>query len=166
MYSSIFGTHILNVIPYLELVKHYFSVIGIIIIDYIPLVVYHCFGGIKMDTFNLKSIMKIRGIGNKELAEKSGIPLGTLNKIIYGDTKKPTLDNMIAISKALKCTLDDFVDGPFVKDHISISDQERRLLDSFSKLNEEGQNMAIEYAEYLITKGYIKSDTNRMVERA
>ena len=119
-----------------------------------------------MDTFNLKSIMKIRGIGNKELSEKSGIPLGTLNKIIYGDTKKPTLDNMIAISKALNCTLDDFVDGPFVRNHTSITDQERRLLDSFSKLNEEGQNMVIEYAEYLISKGYIKSDTDRLVDEA
>ncbi len=119
-----------------------------------------------MDTFNLKSIMRIRGIGNKELAEKTGIPLGTLNKIIYGDTKKPTLDNMIAISKALNCTLDDFVDGPFVKDHISTSDQGRRLLDSFSQLNEEGQNMVVEYTEYLISKGYIKSNKNRVVEGA
>lgn len=117
-----------------------------------------------MDTFNLKSIMKIRGIGNKELAEKTGIPLGTLNKIIYGDTKKPTLDNMIAISKALNCTLDDFVDGTFVKKHIPFSDQESHLLHSFLKLNEEGQNMAIEYIEYLISKGYIKSDKDRMVE--
>ena len=54
--------------------------------------------------------MKAKGIGNKTLAEKSGLPLGTLNKIIYGDTKSPTLDNMQAIAQALGCTLDDFVD--------------------------------------------------------
>lgn len=64
-----------------------------------------------MTIFNLKMIMKDRGIGNKTLSEKSGVPLGTLNKIIYGDTANPTLDNMRAIADALGCTLDDFVRG-------------------------------------------------------
>ena len=58
----------------------------------------------------IKQIMKAKGIGNRALADMSGLPLGTLNKIIYGDTKSPTLDNMQAIAKALGCTLDDFVD--------------------------------------------------------
>lgn len=58
----------------------------------------------------LKSIMDKKNIGNKELSEKSGIPLGTLNKIIYGETQNPSLESMRAIAKALNCTLDDFVD--------------------------------------------------------
>lgn len=58
----------------------------------------------------IKRIMKEKNIGNKTLSELSGLPLGTLNKIIYGDTKSPTLDNMQAIAKALGCTLDDFVE--------------------------------------------------------
>ena len=56
--------------------------------------------------------MKAKNIGNKTLSDMSGLPLGTLNKIIYGDTKSPTLDNMQAIAKALGCTLDDFVEDP------------------------------------------------------
>lgn len=59
----------------------------------------------------IKRIMKEKNIGNKTLAEMSGLPLGTLNKIIYGDTKSPTLDNMQAIARALGCTLDDFVEN-------------------------------------------------------
>ena len=60
----------------------------------------------------IKRIMKEKNVGNKALSEMSGLPLGTLNKIIYGDTKSPTLDNMQAIAKALGCTLDDFVEDP------------------------------------------------------
>lgn len=62
-----------------------------------------------MSVKNLRAIMKMRNMGNRELAAASGIPLGTLNKIIYGETKSPTLDSMQAIAKALDCTLDDFV---------------------------------------------------------
>ena len=62
----------------------------------------------------IKKIMDIKGIGNKELSQKSNIPLGTLNKIIYGDTKNPSLDKMRAIATALNCTLDDFIEeAPF-----------------------------------------------------
>lgn len=57
----------------------------------------------------IKKIMKIRGLGNKELSEKSGIPLGTLNKILYGDTKNPSLESMQSIARVLGCTLDDLI---------------------------------------------------------
>lgn len=62
-----------------------------------------------MGNINIRRIMKEKKIGNKALSELSGIPLGTLNKIIYGDTSNPTLDSMQAIAKALGCTLDDLV---------------------------------------------------------
>ena len=65
--------------------------------------------GLVMSVKNLRKIMKMKNMGNLELSRASGIPLGTLNKIIYGETKSPTLDNMQAIAKALDCTLDDFV---------------------------------------------------------
>lgn len=47
-----------------------------------------------------------------ELSEKSNVPKGTLNKIIGGITKAPTLDNVKAIASALGKTLDDFDDEP------------------------------------------------------
>ena len=39
----------------------------------------------------IRERMKAKGIGNKTLAELSGIPLGTFNKIIYGETSNPTI---------------------------------------------------------------------------
>lgn len=62
-----------------------------------------------MSTLKIRSIMKEKEIGNKQLSELSGIPLGTLNKIIYGETSSPSLDNALAISKALGCTIDDLI---------------------------------------------------------
>lgn len=55
---------------------------------------------------------KQSGMTIDELAAKSGVPKGTLNKIIGGVTKAPTLDNMKSIAKALGKTLADFDDIP------------------------------------------------------
>lgn len=55
---------------------------------------------------------KQAGMTIDELAERSGVPKGTLNKIIGGVTKAPTLDNMKSIAKALGKTLADFDDAP------------------------------------------------------
>ncbi len=55
----------------------------------------------------IKEIMKEKKIGNKALSEKSGVPLGTLNKIIYGETQDPSVNTIRDIASALDCTLDD-----------------------------------------------------------
>jgi len=115
-----------------------------------------------MGVKNLKLIMKKRHMGNKELAEASGIPIGTLNKIIYGETKSPTLDNMQAIAKALDCTLDDFV-----------AEDSYRINQYYSYLNEEGAPHTVaahhdgddwtpeEQAELDSFKAYLKSKRNK-----
>lgn len=51
------------------------------------------------------------GITSEELSKRSGVPLGTLNKILSGDTKDPKLSTLKAIARVLGCTLDDF-DAP------------------------------------------------------
>lgn len=66
-----------------------------------------------METGDLISFYrKQAGMTIDELVEKSGVPKGTLNKIIGGVTKAPTLDNMKAIARALGKTLADFDDFP------------------------------------------------------
>lgn len=115
-------------------------------------------------SLKIKQIMKLKKIGNRALAERSGLPLGTLNKIIYGDTKSPTLDNMQAIAKALGCTLDDFVDDSTRPDPDFLSSAESSLLSVFRDLNDEGQQKVYEYTVDLIASGrYIKSRQDGMV---
>ena len=46
----------------------------------------------------------------EELSEKSGVPVGTLNKILSGATKDPKLETLKAIARVLGLTLNDFDD--------------------------------------------------------
>lgn len=64
-----------------------------------------------MNVTLIRQLMREKKIGNKALAAKSGIPLGTLNKLIYGYTENPSLQTMQAIADALGCTLDELADN-------------------------------------------------------
>lgn len=55
---------------------------------------------------------KKMGITTEELSEKSGVPIGTLNKILSGVTKDPKLDTLKSIARVLGLSLDDFDDNP------------------------------------------------------
>lgn len=46
----------------------------------------------------------------EELSNQSGVPLGTLNKILSGATKDPKLETLKAIARVLGMSLDDFDD--------------------------------------------------------
>jgi len=77
------------------------------------------------------------GLTIDELAAKSGVPKGTLNKIIGGVTKAPTLDNMKSIARALGRTLLDFDDEPKPESMFSPTEQnvvkKYRTLDPYGK---------------------------------
>lgn len=62
---------------------------------------------------------KQMGMTTAELAEKSGVPLGTLNKILSGATKDPKLETLKAIARVLGLTLDDFDDYEDKNDNTS-----------------------------------------------
>lgn len=65
-----------------------------------------------MDNRIILKLMKERGFNTSKLAEEAGLSVSTVNKIAYGVTKNPTLDNMKAIARALNCKLDDFYSDP------------------------------------------------------
>ena len=70
---------------------------------------------------------KQAGMTIDELAENQIVPKGTLNKIIGGVTKAPTLDNMKWIARALGKTLADF-DDPVdtIKSPSDLSEEARK----------------------------------------
>ena len=111
-----------------------------------------------MTTINLKRLMKERGIGNKALSEKASIPIGTLNKIIYGETTNPSLDTLTALSKALNCTLDELLTDISTNPEV-LSGKEEELLGYFRELNDEGQYLAIQTLRSYVRSGeYIKNN--------
>jgi transcriptional regulator with XRE-family HTH domain len=57
-----------------------------------------------------KNIRKHRkGMSLKTIAQKAGIPVGTIEYIYYPRRKNPRIDTLIAIAKALGVSLDKLV---------------------------------------------------------
>ena len=73
-----------------------------------------------------------------ELSEKSGVPRGTLNKIINGNTRDPQLETVKAIARALGCTLEDFDDSPKNR---TISQEEYKLIEQYRLLDPAGKEI-------------------------
>lgn len=74
-----------------------------------------------------------------ELVELSGVPKGTINKIIAGTTKAPTLDNIKAIARALGKRLDDFDDSP--NDDLEFTPAEQQHIKKYRTLDAHGKEM-------------------------
>lgn len=53
----------------------------------------------------IKEIKKEKGLTNEELSKLSGVPIGTLNKILSGHTTDPQFETVKAICKALGISL-------------------------------------------------------------
>ena len=90
----------------------------------------------------IKQIKSERRITNDELSEMTGIPLGTLSKILAGISDSPKLSNMVAICSALGCTLDYIVTGtPENNNNYTLSDGEIKLIENFRLLDTHGREM-------------------------
>lgn len=59
----------------------------------------------------IKELKKQKNMTSEELAKQSGVPLGTLNKILNGTTKDPKVETLKALCPVLGCTLDELL-GP------------------------------------------------------
>ena len=58
-------------------------------------------GGACMDILDLKRLKKESGMTNAEIAELSGIPVSTVNKIFSGATENPRYGTLLAIEQVL-----------------------------------------------------------------
>ncbi len=85
---------------------------------------------------------KLLGLTNEELSKLSGVPKGTLDKILSGVTKDPKLGTLKALARVFNCTLDDFDDLDNLDNSAPLSNEENTLLTNFSKLNDLGKNEA------------------------
>lgn len=53
------------------------------------------------------------GLTTEELSKRSGVPIGTLNKILSGATRDPKLETLKAIARVLGLSLNDFDDEEY-----------------------------------------------------
>ena len=84
-------------------------------------------------------LKKQMGITTEELSKRSGIPAGTLNKILSGQTSDPKLETVKAIARVLECSIDEFVDddGKFSKNVFTV--EECRLVEKYRSLDSHGR---------------------------
>lgn len=54
---------------------------------------------------------KLLKMTNEILAQKTGLPVGTISRIASGQTKAPTLKTLRLIARAFNCTVDDLQGG-------------------------------------------------------
>lgn len=90
----------------------------------------------------IKLIKNEKKMTNELLSERTGIPLGTLSKILAGMSDSPKLSNIIAICNALDCSVEYIVSGiPENTNNYSLSGEEIRMIESYRELDSFGRDL-------------------------
>lgn len=91
-----------------------------------------------METYidRIKKMKSGQKMTNETLSSRSGIPLGTLSKILAGMSDSPKLSNIVAICNALGCSVEYVVSGaPENTNNYTLSGEEIRMIEAFRQLD-------------------------------
>lgn len=106
----------------------------------------------------IKTLKKAQGFTNATLAQASGVPKSTVDKILAGLIKDPSIVTIIKISHALGETVDFILDcdldieqNSFSKSDEAYTTDEKQLINNYRKLNTSGKEKASDYMEDLTT---------------
>lgn len=94
-----------------------------------------------METYldRIKAQKNALKLTNEQLAERSGIPLGTLSKILAGMSDSPKLSTMIALCGALDCSVEYIVSGtPENTNNYTLSAEEIGMIEDYRRLDSWG----------------------------
>ena len=92
----------------------------------------------------IKKLKSSRKITNDKLSEMTGIPLGTLSKLLAGISDSPKLSNIVAISRALDCSLDWLITGvPENTHNYTLEEDEIAFVESFRELDSYGRTLTL-----------------------
>ena len=91
------------------------------------------------------------GMSIDQLVEKSGIPKGTVTKVLTGISPNPALETVKAIAYAMGLSLDDLAEGKSTK----LSDRAMKLAVVYDSLSVEGMEL-LDYAASFAEKYHRK----------
>ena len=92
----------------------------------------------------IKQLKSERKITNDQLSELTGIPLGTLSKILAGISDSPKLVNIVAIAQALGCSLDYLISGnPENTNNYTLTPREMDLIEDYRRLDDHGRELIL-----------------------
>ena len=96
----------------------------------------------------IKKLKSAQKITNDKLSEMTGIPLGTLSKLLAGINDSPKLANIVAIAQALGCSLDWMINGiPENTNNYTLTDEEIALIEDYRLLDQYGRILGIVYLD-------------------
>ncbi|MBE6679405.1 MAG: LexA family transcriptional regulator [Ruminococcaceae bacterium] len=101
----------------------------------------------------VKRIKKEKGITNDALSAASGIPLGTLGKLLSGFTEEPKLSTAISIAEALGCSLEYLAVGK--EEQPELSEIEKLRLEKYRALDAHGMRVC----DFILNEEYLRSAT-------
>lgn len=116
----------------------------------------------------IKKIKSERKITNEKLSDLTGIPLGTLSKILAGISDSPKLSNMVLIADALGCTLDYIVSGtPENTNNYTLSAEEIAFIEDYRQLDGHGRELVSMVAHKELDRvGMVAEQTSASAVRA
>ena len=97
-----------------------------------------------METYidRIKLLKAQKKITNEQLASLTGIPLGTLSKLLAGMSDSPKLSNIIAICGALDCSVEYIVSGtPENTNNYTLNAEEIALVEDYRRLDVWGRDL-------------------------
>lgn len=90
----------------------------------------------------IKKIKSEKKITNDQLSDMTGIPLGTLSKILAGISDSPKLSNIVAICAALECSVDYILTGiPENMNNYTLEDREIAMIENYRKLDAHSREL-------------------------
>ena len=90
----------------------------------------------------IKLLKSEKKITNDALSEMTGIPLGTLSKILAGISDSPKLSNIVAICDALDTSLEYVVNGiPENTNNFTLDRGEMRIIENYRALDQHGKEL-------------------------
>lgn len=108
----------------------------------------------------LKQARNAAGMTQREAADASGIPLGTLRRWEQG-VNDPDTDALIALADLYGCSTDDILGSRFANSCPSISPDESQLLDLYRRANAQGRA-----AIMAVAKASTSTETMREMDAA
>ena len=95
-----------------------------------------------MDIVKIKEILNAKNLTYQNLANLSGVPIQTIQKIFAGITQNPRIDTIQAIEKALG------INNELPK----LSTEEKELIELIKQMTDEETKELSNYIDYIVSK--------------
>lgn len=103
-----------------------------------------------------------KGFTNETLAKKSGVPLGTLSKILSAIIKDPKIGTIIDIADALEVDINSLIYDSNLTDNLKLTMQEKIYIKKYRALDERGKKTIDNLLDY---EYYLKNNYNQTHEK-